>query len=134
MPGNAFLDTNILIYAVAQNDRRTPVAEALLEKGGVIGTQALNEFASVARRKIRMSWQEFREALAAILTLCPDPVPVALATHKSAVDIAERYGYDIYDALVLAAALESKCRILYSEDLQDGQVINGRLTIQNPFR
>jgi predicted nucleic acid-binding protein len=48
--------------------------------------------------------------------------------------IAEKYGYGIYDALVAAAALEAGCETLYSEDLQDGQVINRRLTIRNPFR
>jgi len=133
MPADAFLDTNVLIYAIAQNDRRGPVAEVLLANGGVIGVQGLNEFVSVAQRKIKMSWQEIREAVEAILTLCPEPIPIALTTHKSAVEIAERYGYGIYDGLVLAAALESGCRVLYSEDFQDGQVINGKLTIQNPF-
>lgn len=134
MPGSAFFDTNVLIYAIAQNDSRSPVAEALLAKGGTIGVQGLNEFVSVIRRKIKMSWQEVREALEAILTLCPGPAPIALSTHKSALEIAERYGYGIYDALVLAAALESGCRVLYSEDFQDRQVIDGKLTIQNPFR
>ena len=134
MPGSAFFDTNVLIYAIAQNDSRSPVAETLLAKGGMIGVQGINEFVAVSRRKIKMSWQEVREALEAILTLCPGPTPIALSTHKSALEIAERYGYGIYDALVLAAALESGCAVLYSEDFQDRQVIDGRLTIQNPFR
>lgn len=134
MPDDVFFDTNILIYAIAQNDARAPVAEALLAKGGAIGVQGLNEFVSVARRKIRMSWPEIHEALEAMLTLCPGPVPIGLTTHQSALEIAERYSYGIYDALVLAAALESKCTVLYSEDFQDGQVIEGKLTIRNPFR
>ncbi len=54
------------------------------------------------------------------------------ATHVAAINIARRYGYHIYDALIIAAALQSSCRILYSEDMQDGQVIDG-LTICNPF-
>lgn len=134
MPAEAFLDTNILIYALAQNDSRGPIAEALLANGGVIGVQGLNEFVSVARRKFRMSWQEIREAVGAILTLCPEPIAIALPLHRSALAIAERYGYGIYDALVLAAALESGCRALFSEDFQDGQVIEGTLTIRNPFQ
>jgi predicted nucleic acid-binding protein len=53
--------------------------------------------------------------------------------HEAALKIAEQHGYGIYDALVVAAALEAECAILYSEDFQDGQTIDGRLTIRNPF-
>lgn len=133
MPAKDFFDTNVLIYAVAKSDPRAAKAEALLAAGGMISVQSLNEFASVARRKLGMSWKEVREFLDLICILCPNPVPVSLDTHKSAVTIAERYGYDIYDALIAAAALEAGCKTLYSEDLQDGQVINRQLTIRNPF-
>jgi predicted nucleic acid-binding protein len=110
------------------------VAEALLAKGGVIGVQGLNEFASVARRKMRMSWKEVTSALEAILTLCPSPIPVTLATHETGRKIAEDFGYGIYGALVAAAAFEARCSILLSEDFQDGQVLYGKLTIRNPFK
>ena len=129
-----FLDTNVLIYAVAKNDPRASKAEALLASGGIVSVQSLNEFASVARRKLGMSWKEVNEFLDLICILCPDPVPISLDTHKAALAIAERYGYGIYDALVASAALEAGCRTLYSEDLQDGQIINRQLTIRNPFR
>jgi len=134
MPVDAFFDTNILIYAIAKNDPRGPVAEALLGKGGVIGVQGLNEFASVARRKMNMSWKEVTGALEAILTLCPSPIPVTLTTHETGRKIAEDFGYGIYDALVAAAALEAGCSILLSEDFQEGQVLYGKLTIRNPFK
>jgi predicted nucleic acid-binding protein len=134
MPARDFLDTNVLIYAVAKNDPRATQAEALLASGGILSVQSLNEFASVARRKLGMSWKEVRELSEAICILCSDPVPISLDTHKAAVAIAEKYGYGIYDALVISAALEAGCKTLYSEDLQDGQVINRQLTIRNPFR
>lgn len=134
MPARDFLDTNVLIYAVAKNDPRAAKAEALLASGGIVSIQSLNEFASVARRKLGMPWKELREFLDLICILCPDPVPISLDTHKVAVAIAEKYGYSIYDALVASAALESGCKTLYSEDLQDGQIINRQLTIRNPFR
>jgi len=134
MPDKAFFDTNVLIYAVAQRDSRTPQAERLLMGGGVISVQVLNEFASVARRKLRMPWPDVREALQSIRFLCPRPVPILLATHDLALQIADRYAYEIYDALVIAAALKAKCNILFSEDLQDGQIIDKRLTIRNPFK
>lgn len=134
MPAKAYFDTNVLIYAVAQNDPRGPRAESLLVAGGVIGVQGLNEFVSVVRRKMSMPWKDVREALNAIRVLCPSPVPITIDIHEAGLKIAEDYGYEIYDALVVAAALHAECATLYSEDLQEGQVINRKLTIRNPFR
>jgi predicted nucleic acid-binding protein len=74
------------------------------------------------------------EAVDAIRELCPSPVPVEIATHEAALKISEKHGYEIYDALVVAAALDAGCAVLYSEDLHDGQVIGRKLTIRNPFR
>jgi predicted nucleic acid-binding protein len=133
MPASAFLDTNVLIYSVAENDPRSDAAEALLAGGGVISAHVLNEFVAVARRKLGMSWADVTEALDAIRILCPSPVPITIETHGAALRIAQQYGYRIYDALVAAAALEAKCDTLYTEDMQDGQVIDDRLTIKNPF-
>jgi predicted nucleic acid-binding protein len=133
MDDRVFFDTNVLVYVVGQEDERTALADALVAGGGVVSVQVLNELVSVARRKLRMTWEEIGEALAAIRILCPSPVPLTIETHESGLRIATQYGYHIYDALVAAAALEAECTTLYSEDLQDGQVIDGRLTIRNPF-
>jgi predicted nucleic acid-binding protein len=133
MPAKDFFDTNLLIYAVGKNDPRAAKAEALLTSGGMTSVQSLNEFVSVARRKLGMSWKEVKEFLDLICVLCPAPVPISIDTHKGALTIAERYGYSIYDALIASAALEAGCKTLYSEDLQDGQIINRQLTIRNPF-
>jgi predicted nucleic acid-binding protein len=133
MQGKRFFDTNILIYVIAQDDPRTPVAETLLIEGGVVSVQVLNEFAAVARRKLGMSWKEVTEALRGVRVLCPDPVALTIATHEAALGIAARHDYRIYDALIIAAALQSGCDILCTEDMQDGHVIDRRLTIRNPF-
>ena len=133
MPGKAFLDTNVLIYAVTQSDARAARAEELLIAGGVVSVQILNEFAAVARRKLQMPWAEVGEAVEAFLVLCPSPIPVTLEIHEAARAIAEKLGCNIYDALVVAAALDAGCTTLYSEDFQDGQVIEGQLTVRNPF-
>ncbi len=98
-----------------------------------MSVQVLNELASVASRKLRMSWPDVTAALADIKILCPSPIPVTVEIHDAALRLAARHGYHIYDALIVAAALEGECSILYSEDLQGGQVIDGRLTIRNPF-
>lgn len=132
MSGKTFFDTNVLLY-LASRDPRAERAEALLAGGGTISVQVLNEFAVVAHRKMKMPWEEVEAALAAIQILCPEPVPITVQTHKAALHIAMRYGYHFYDALVLAAALEAGCDTIYSEDLQAAQVIDGQLTIRNPF-
>lgn len=133
MSDRPFFDTNILVYVVGQHDERTAPAEALLAGGGIVSVQVLNELAAVAHRKLRMSWEEITEALAAIRMLCPAPVPLTVETHDDALRLASRYRFHIYDALVVAAALEAECTTMYSEDLQSDQVIDGTLTIRNPF-
>ena len=133
MSSVVFLDTNVLVYAALQPDARSEAARALMARGGTISVQVLNEFVNVAHRKLRRSWPEITTAVGAIRALCPPPVPIILATHEVALRIASRTGYQFYDALVIAAALESGCTTLFSEDLQDGQVIEGSLTIRNPF-
>jgi predicted nucleic acid-binding protein len=133
MSDKAFFDTNVLVYVVGQKDERTPKADALVAKGGVISVQVLNELASVSRRKLGMSWEEIGDALAAIRVLCPCPMPLTIDTHDAGVRMAAKYGFQFYDALIAAAALEAECTTLYSEDFQDGQLIEGRLTVRNPF-
>jgi predicted nucleic acid-binding protein len=130
----AFLDTNVLIYATLQPDPRSEPARRLMARRGVISVQVLNEFANVAHRKLHRSWPEILTALKAIRVLCQSPRSITTDTHEVALAIAARSGYQLYDALVIASALEARCTRLLSEDLQDGQVIDGRLTIQNPFK
>lgn len=132
MIAKAFLDTRVLIHALAKDDPRSARAEELLAAGGVVSVQVLNEFVSVARRKLGMSWEEVTEALNAIRILCPSPVPMTTETHDTALKLAQEYGYGIYDAVIAAAAIEAKCSTLYSEGLQDGEVIDV-LPIRNPF-
>jgi predicted nucleic acid-binding protein len=112
------------------------VAEKLLAEGGWISVQVLNEFVAVARRKLSMSWEETGEALLAIRALCELPTTLSVETHGAALEIAAGYGYSIHDALILSAALEADCDTLYTEDMQNDQVIDlprGSLTIRNPF-
>jgi len=134
MNDKGFFDTNVLVYVVGQEDERTALAEALVAGGGVVSVQVLNELAAVARRKLGLTWEEVGAALAAIRVLCPSPVPLTIETHEAGLRIAAQYQFHIYDALVAAAALEAACTRRYSEDLQDGQVIDGCLTIRNPFK
>jgi len=133
MNGKPFFDTNVLIYAAVPTDPRAAVARALLEAGGSIGVQQLNEFVAVARRRLKQTWDEIARKLSDFQILCLAPVPITAELHRTGMQIAQRYCYQIYDALCIAAALESGSNILYSEELHDSQVIGG-LTIRNPFR
>ena len=132
MPGE-FLDSNILGYAFTSDPRATR-AQDLLDRRCIIGVQGLNEFTNVARRTLGMTWGEVREALAAIRTLCRTILPMDINTHTGALRIAHRYGYAIFDALIVASALNANCRVLWSENMQDGIVIERQLRIANPFR
>ena len=132
MPGR-FVDSNVLIYAFT-TDARAATAQAVLERGCPAGVQGLNEFTNVARRKLRMTWRDVRDALAAIRIVCRPIVPIDIDTHADALRLAERHGFSIFDALMIAAALRTGCDALLSEDLQHGMVIDGRLRVVNPFR
>ncbi len=133
MPADSFFDTTVLVYAVAQVDERTPIAEQLLVSGGCISVHVLNEFVAVAQRKLRMQWNEILEATTVIRSLCEPPFPLTIEMHEEALRISQRYKYGIYDSLVIAAALEGGCSVLYSEDMHHAQSI-GSLSIRNPFR
>lgn len=128
---DAFFDTNVLLYLISADAAKADRAEALVASGGVISVQVLNEFLAVATRKGAMSIAEVRDALAAVRAVCTVQ-PLDLQTHLHALDIAERYHFHIYDALIVAAAQLAGCSCLYSEDLADGQIIEA-LTIRNPF-
>ena len=91
--------------------------------------QVLNEFASVATRKLAMTIPEIREILSTIRAICVVR-SLDIETHDLGLEMAAIFS--IYDGLIVAAAVSAGCAILYTEDLQQGQVID-HLTIQNPF-
>lgn len=126
-----FFDTNILVYAFLDVEKRGRAIEVLSE-GGIISVQVLNEFTNVAHRKRRRAWPEIEAALAVIRDRFPDIVPITAEIHASAVTLARGQGFAFYDALIVAAALEAGCDTLLSEDLQDGRDLGG-LKIVNPF-
>jgi len=129
----AFLDTNVLLYLLSGDAAKADRAEKLIAAGGVVSVQVLNEFTSVASRKLGMSWAEIREVLETLRSIC-GVEPISLETHVRGLALAERYGFSVYDSMILASALLAGCTTLFTEDLQDGQRIDGGLTVRNPFR
>lgn len=128
----AFIDSNVLLYLLSADTAKADRAEAIVQAGGRISVQVLNEIANVARRKLAMPWPEVNEVARLIQSLCPVE-PLTVETHDKGRQIAERYGFSVYDAMIVAAALLSDCEILYSEDMQDGMLIEEGLHIRNPF-
>ncbi len=128
-----FIDTNILLYLLSEDTDKADRAEEIVRAGGRISVQVLNEFANVARRKLSMSWEEINETLKLLRSVCPTD-PLTLETHERGLLVAERYRLSFYDSMIIAAALIAKCKILYSEDMQDGLLIDHQLRILNPFK
>lgn len=127
----AFFDTNVLLYTVTSDPRKIQ-AERLLRSGGIVSVQVLNEFANVARNKLRYDWSDIVLALDQFRLTFDAVLPLTLDTHDRALAFARDHGFSFYDALIIAAAIEGGCNTLYSEDMQHGRVISG-LTIRNPF-
>jgi predicted nucleic acid-binding protein len=126
-----FFDTNVLLYLLSADQRKADRSEALLADGGHLSVQVLNEFASVATRKLKMPWKDVREVLATIRSVCTTHA-LTLDTHDRALSLAERYQLSFYDALIVATALLADCTVLYSQDLQHCQIIEQK-AIHDPF-
>ncbi len=129
----AFIDTNVLLYLMSADAQKADQAEAVVRAGGRISVQVMNEFTNVARRKLTMPWNEIREVLELIRAVCPIE-SLTTETHDTGRHVAERYGLNVYDAMIVAAALLAGCKTLYSEDMQDGLLIDQQLRICNPFK
>ncbi|PZO52406.1 MAG: VapC toxin family PIN domain ribonuclease [Alphaproteobacteria bacterium] len=127
-----FLDTNVVVYLLSGDAAKASKAESLIASGGVISVQVLNEFTSVARRKLALSWAETGDVLEALKANL-EIVHVTLGVHERAVALASAHELNIYDASIVAAALESNCDAVLSEDMQHGQKFES-LRIHNPFR
>jgi len=128
----SFIDSNVLIYLAAADPVRADRAEALISTGGHISVQVLNEVAHVLRRKLTFSWADTAAFLAGLRHVLRVH-PLTEMTHETGLALAERYRLSVYDGVIVAAALMADCVTLWSEDMQDGLVIDGRLTIKNPF-
>jgi len=138
-PARVFLDTNIFVYVFdttaphKQQRARQLVKQCLADGTGVIGHQVVQEFANVALHRMRrpMTTAECDRTLAELL-LPMLRVGFSPELVRSALAIQQETRYQWYDSLVVAAALETRCDVLHSEDLQHGQLVRG-LRIDNPF-
>jgi predicted nucleic acid-binding protein len=129
---DTFFDTSVLLYLLSDDNAKADRVETLLSARGVVSVQVLNEFAVVALRKLKMPMSDVREILDTIRAVCTVE-PLTIETHDRGLAVCERYRFSLYDSMLVAAALISGAKIIYSEDLQDGQVIESQLRVKNPF-
>ena len=129
-----FFDTNIFIYMYAASElQKKEVSLSLLDSCDcVTSTQAINEICNVLTRKIQTPFEDIKKIVNDIHNICEVRL-VQKQAALNALDLKERYGFSFFDCLMISSALESSCGILYSEDMADGQMIEGKLKIINPF-
>ena len=127
-----FFDTNTLLYLLSSDNNKADWISQNLQRSNVISVQVLNEFTSASLRKIKISNTELDE----FLDLFKSTFNVRALdkeTFDTGLMVSRRYGYQHYDAMIIASALQAGCERLYSEDMQHRQIIDKRLQIVNPF-
>lgn len=127
----SFADTNVVLYLLDDGPKGDNAEEAL-EQGPRISVQVLNETLVNCRNTAGLSWEETDDFLAAVQSLCPVE-GLTLQTHQVGRALAERYNFSVYDSMIVAAALIGDCTTLWSEDMQDGVLVEDQLRIVNPF-
>ena len=136
MNDRMFLDTNIIIYLYSEdeNDKRDTVYKSVNKNCCITSTQVLNEASNVWFKKYNWNKNQIIEYLDGIEAVCDEIMLIQRKTINQALNIKDRYGYSYYDSLMLASALDGNCRIIFSEDMSDGQMVNDTLKIVNPFK
>ena len=132
MKDNIFVDSNVILYTFGKEKSKKEKAKDLVRKKPLITTQIINEVSNVLFRKFNFSVDEVRK-ISNFLRIKMKVELLNLQTIDLALYIKERYKYSYYDSLIIASALENACNILYTEDMQHGQIIEDSLKIINPF-
>lgn len=131
MPADVAFDSNVVLYLLSTEEAKAETAARLLSQKGVVSVQVLNEVSNVMRRKWQMDWEEIDDFLQALMPVCIIR-QLTLSVHRLGLKLARRHHFNIYDAMIVAVAIESNCRVLYSEDMQHGFTVES-LQIINPF-
>ncbi len=136
MKDKVFVDTNILIYTYSEDEllKKSFANKIFIDYADdlIISTQVINELTNILFKKFKLSSEDIENVILEVDNLLPI-VSFDIKTQIKAIRIKNKYKFQFYDALIIAAALENGCRILFSEDMQHLQVIDNTLTIINPF-
>lgn len=129
---NVFLDSNVILYLLDTDQQKKLVSENLLLKRPFISAQVLTETANVCKRRFNYSKPQILNLWSDLLADCK-LIQTDNLTFSIAITLSKKYDFQVYDSLIVAAALNAGCDILYSEDMQHKMVIEKKLTIINPF-
>jgi predicted nucleic acid-binding protein len=132
MKDKFFLDTNILLYAFGKDDYKKRIAKELIRQRLIISVQVINEICNVLFKKFNFSVMEIKNIFNFIKNKT-EIKPVNIQTIEYCLYIKEKYNFSYWDSLIISSALENQCLILYTEDMQNNQIIEEQLTIINPF-
>jgi predicted nucleic acid-binding protein len=135
MRARAFIDTNIFVYIQRTDDpaKREISTKIVDNYECVASTQVLNEFCNIFTRKYPVPIADLEHIINAIINTC-DISLISTKTIKKSFNLHKQYRYSYYLRLMIASALENNCEYLFTEDLQDGQLIDGRLEIVDIFK
>ncbi len=127
------LDTNVLIYLHDNsNQTKREIAKNLLAEDSRISSQVISEYLNVTRRLLNFSKEQLLEQTSALFSGCTI-LHVTPGTLYNASALVKKYGFQLFDGVIVASAIEGNCSVLYSEDMQHGLVVEKTLTIINPF-
>ena len=130
---NIAIDTNILLYSISKNeDRKLPIAANLINECPVIFPQNLSEFINVLVNGWKYPKENMGLIVSEVLNSC-QLINTSVAAYKLAFELIKKYDFQVFDAVIVASALDAGCRVLFSEDMQDNLVVEKQLTIINPF-
>jgi len=127
------VDTNVLLYFldISFPERRKAAAEIIGQKPN-FNSQSLSELINVLNRKWKFPKEKILRTISSFMEVC-EYVPLTNHMVTKSFDLVKKYDFQIFDAIIVASALETKCEILYSEDMQHKLVVEQHLTIINPF-
>jgi len=137
MKDRIYLDTNIWVYLYSDTEIKSIKADELVNSNFnqiVISTQVLNEFFNVLAIKLKLKTKEETREIIKDLISSFELAFLSGDLIIKAIDLSIKYQFRFYDSLMISIALQQQCNIFYSEDLQNGQVIENKLTIINPFK
>lgn len=132
MPGSFFIDSNICLYILDKKSSKFAISKQLLQGKPHISTQVVAENINVCLKKFKLPRSEAIKHAISLEESC-QVHGITNAILKKSISVLDRYGYAIFDCIIISSALEAGCTTLYSEDLQNNQIIDGKLVIENPF-
>lgn len=132
MSDNFFVDTNIVIYAFDASNAKGIIAKDLIISKPFISTQVLSETISVCLKKLKLGKEVSFENAKYLMSICKVAL-LSKSTYLLAFDLSIRYEFSFWDSLIIGSAIENRCSILYSEDMQHHQLVENKLRIINPF-